>query len=95
MLGRPPRWRDNLSPSLATLMDLFAQRIPDLPGVPPELCELLRQGMHNNPDRRPTAATLREELRGVHRDPAPTMVLRWLPGQAGPGEDPTQPTLRV
>jgi serine/threonine protein kinase len=95
MLGRPPRWRDNLNPSLATLMDLFAERIPDLPGVPPELCELLRQGMHNSPDRRPTAATLREELRGVHHDPDPTMVLRRMPGQTGPGEDPTQPTLRV
>lgn len=95
MLGRPPRWRDNRSPSLATLMDLFAQRIPDLPGVPADLCDLLRQGMDNDPDRRPTAATLRDELHGVHRDPDPTMVLRWMPGQSGPGEDPTQPTIRV
>jgi serine/threonine protein kinase len=95
MLGRPPRWRDNLNPSLATLMDLFAQRIPDLPGVPPEFSELLRRGMHNDPARRPTAASLRDELRGVHRDPDPTMVLRRMPGQPGPGEDPTQPTVRV
>lgn len=95
MRGRPPRWRDNASPSLATLMDLFAERIPDLPGAPPELSALLRQGMSNDPGRRPTAAALREELLGVHRDPDPTMVLRRMPGQAGPGDDPTQPTVRV
>lgn len=95
MRGRPPRWRDNASPSLATLMDLFAERIPDLPGAPPELTALLRRGMSNDPAYRPTAAGLREDLLGFHRDPDPTMVLRRTPGQPGPGEDPTQPTVRV
>ena len=95
MRGRPPRWRDNASPSLATLMDLFGERIPDLPGAPPELSALLRQGMSNDPARRPSAVVLREELLGLHQDPDPTMVLRRAPVQPGPGEDPTQPTVRV
>ena len=32
MRGRPPRWDSDRSPSLITLMDLFHQPIPDLPG---------------------------------------------------------------
>jgi serine/threonine protein kinase len=95
MRGRPPRWRENLNPSLATLMDLFSERIPDLPGAPPELSALLRRGMSNDPAERPTAADLREELLGGHRDPDPTMVLRRMPSQSGPDEDPTQPTVRL
>jgi serine/threonine protein kinase len=95
MCGRPPRWQENNSnPSLATLMDLFAERIPDLPGVPAELMAVLRRGMNNDPAQRPSATQLREELRGGHRDPDPTMVMRRLPGQSD-GEDPTQPTARV
>jgi serine/threonine protein kinase len=95
MRGRPPRWRENLNPSLATLMDLFSERIPDLPGAPPELSALLRRGMSNDPAQRPTAADLREELLGGHRDPDPTMVLRRMPSQPGPGDDPTHPTVRL
>jgi serine/threonine protein kinase len=96
MCGRPPRWRDNNSPSLATLMDLFGEQIPDLPGVPTQLTALLRRGMSNDPAQRPTAAALREELWGGHRDPDPTMIMRRVPpGQPPAGEDPTQPTARV
>jgi serine/threonine protein kinase len=97
MCGRPPRWRDNNnSPSLATIMDLFAEQIPDLPGVPADLTALLRRGMSNDPALRPTATQLREDLRGGHRDPDPTMVMRRpIPGQPPSGDDPTQPTARV
>jgi serine/threonine protein kinase len=96
MCGRPPRWQDNNSPSLATLMDLFAEQIPDLPGVPMELTALLRRGMSNEPAQRPSAAQLREELRGGHRDLDPTMMMRrFPPGQPPTGEDPTQPSARV
>jgi len=95
MCGRPPRWRDNnANPSLATLMDLFTERIPDLPGVPRELTTVLRRGMSNEPARRPSAAQLREELRGGHRDADPTMIMRRVPGQPD-GEDPTQPSARI
>jgi serine/threonine protein kinase len=93
MCGRPPRWRENnANPSLATIMDLFGERIPDLPGVPAEFVAVLRRGMSNDPGQRPTAVQLREDLRGGHRDPDPTMVMRRpsIPGQSA-GEDPTQP----
>ncbi len=76
MRGRPPRWREGYNPTLVSLVDMFAQPMPDLPDVAPELTAILRHGMANEPDRRPTAAQLRDELDGVHRDPDPTMILR-------------------
>jgi tRNA A-37 threonylcarbamoyl transferase component Bud32 len=72
MRGRPPRWEDNQSPSLITLMDLFHQPIPDMPGVPRALTEVLRYGMANDPRARPTAEQLRELLGGLHLGPAST-----------------------
>jgi serine/threonine protein kinase len=75
MRGRPPRWRDNYTPTIASLVDMFAERVPDLQGIPPDLTALLRRGMTNNPAHRPTAAELRDELAGFHRDPDPTMVM--------------------
>lgn len=98
MRGRPPRWRDNHSPTLASLVDMFAERVPDLPGVPPDLTALLRIGMSNEPEARPTAAELRDEISGVHVDPDPTMVLRpvrTIPVVRRPSiEDaPTQPSM--
>jgi serine/threonine protein kinase len=75
MRGRPPRWRDNYTPTIASLVDMFAERVPDLQGIPTELTALLRRGMANNPAHRPTAAELRDELAGFHRDPDPTMIM--------------------
>jgi len=102
MKGRPARWRDNYSPTLASLVDMFAERVPDLPGVPPELTALLRRGMSNEPGQRPSAAQLRDVLSGVHRDPDPTMIMRPVtpfptepptPSQRpASDEDPTQPS---
>jgi eukaryotic-like serine/threonine-protein kinase len=65
MHGRPPRWDSDRSPSLVTLMDLFNQPIPDLPGIPRALTEVLRYGMANEPRARPTAEQLRELLSGL------------------------------
>jgi serine/threonine protein kinase len=62
MNGRPPRWRDDQNPSLVTLMEMFAEPIPDLPGVPPAFTDLLRTGMANNPADRPSAGQLRDSL---------------------------------
>jgi serine/threonine protein kinase len=87
MRGRPARWPEGRNPSLATVVDLFAERIPDIPDVPAELTALLRRGMANDPNQRPTAAELRDELLGVHRDPDPTMVLKSVWNQ------PAQPPL--
>jgi serine/threonine protein kinase len=70
MRGRPPRWDNDRSPSLITLMDLFHQPIPDLPGIPRSLTEVLRYGMANEPKARPTAAQLGEMLSGLHLQPA-------------------------
>ncbi len=100
--GRPARWRENNNPSLATMMEMFAERVPDLPEVSRELTSLLRQGMSNDPAQRPTAAQLRDELLGGQRDPDPTMVMRQVapadaPGArgGGRGDEPTQPTVQV
>jgi eukaryotic-like serine/threonine-protein kinase len=69
MRGKPPRWRDDLDPSLLTLMELFTQPVPDIPGVPPALMEVLRAGMANEPADRPSAAQLRDWLTAVQLDP--------------------------
>jgi serine/threonine protein kinase len=79
MRGRPPRWDSDRSPSLITLMDLFHHPIPELPGVPPSLTEILRYGMANDPRARPTAEQLRELLTGLHLGPvgqAPPTIYR-------------------
>ncbi|WP_344934862.1 serine/threonine-protein kinase [Actinoplanes nipponensis] len=80
MRGRPPRWESDRSPSLITLMDLFNHPIPDLPGVPRSLTEVLRYGMANDPRARPSAEQLRELLGGLHLGPdgrqAPPTVYR-------------------
>jgi serine/threonine protein kinase len=97
MRGRPPRWRDNQYPTTASLVDMFAERVPDLPDVPADLTALLRRGMSNDPSSRPTAAELRDELSGVHHDPHPTTImrpLRFAPAQRISIEEaPTQPTM--
>ncbi|MEN3304686.1 MAG: hypothetical protein V7603_888 [Micromonosporaceae bacterium] len=85
--GRPPRWRDEHNPSLITLMELFDQPVPNLPGVPGPLLEVLRSGMHNEPGARPTAVMLRDRLTAltVPASEAPTAAiplsaLRTVPG---------------
>ncbi|GGJ97107.1 hypothetical protein GCM10010123_28870 [Pilimelia anulata] len=74
MHGRPPRWGEAGNPGLLTLMDLFSQPIPPLPGVPPVLLDVLRTGMSNEPAERPNAAELRDTLAGLV-----------LPGDEPPG----------
>ena len=68
---------------------MFAERVPDLQGIPTDLTALLRRGMANNPAARPTAAELRDELAGFHRDPDPTMVMG-IPVQ-NPHPKPAEP----
>ena len=65
MQGKPPRWQSDRNPSLVALMELFHQPIPELPGVPAALIDVLRSGMVNDPGRRPSAAQLRELLVAV------------------------------
>jgi serine/threonine protein kinase len=68
MRGKPPRWHADRNPSLITLLDLFNQPIPDLPGIPPALTDVLRRGMANDPAARPSAGQLRDLLAAVPLD---------------------------
>jgi tRNA A-37 threonylcarbamoyl transferase component Bud32 len=74
MTGRPPRWQAERNPSLVTVLEMFHQPIPDLPGVPNELVDVLRAGMSNDPDARPSALELRDLLTALPLDPAPAPV---------------------
>ena len=69
MHGKPPRWRAERNPGLLALMELFAEPIPELPGVPTSLVDILRYGMSNEPGDRPSAEELRDLLRDVSLDP--------------------------
>ncbi|GAA3134784.1 hypothetical protein GCM10010466_27030 [Planomonospora alba] len=61
--GRPPRFPESGVANLAVIMALHRQPIPEIPGVPAELTEVLRQAMASDPARRtPSAAALRDAL---------------------------------
>ncbi|MFG3700391.1 protein kinase [Micromonospora sp. NPDC047620] len=70
MHGRPPRWQSERNPSLVTVLEMFHQPVPGLPGVPDELIDVLRVGMSNDPGERPSAVELRDLLVGLPLDPA-------------------------
>jgi serine/threonine protein kinase len=88
MRGKPPRWRDDRDPSLLTLMELFTQPVPDIPGVPPALMDVLRAGMAGDPADRPSAAQLRDWLTAVPLDE----VLASLPAPYHPWPATTPPS---
>jgi serine/threonine protein kinase len=62
LAGRPPRWPTTRDPSLASLVDMFADPIPDLPHAPRDLMTLIMRGMSNVEAARPLAAELRDQL---------------------------------
>ncbi|MEU9509432.1 serine/threonine-protein kinase [Micromonospora sp. NPDC048170] len=70
MHGRPPRWQSERNPSLVTVLEMFHQPVPGLPGVPAEMIDVLRVGMSNDPGERPSAVELRSLLAGLSLDPA-------------------------
>jgi eukaryotic-like serine/threonine-protein kinase len=75
MRGKPPRWREGQPPSLVSIVDMFAERIPDLPGVSPEMMAVLRAGMANDEGSRPSAIELRDALIGLRLEsPAPVLI---------------------
>ncbi|MEV5822833.1 serine/threonine-protein kinase [Micromonospora harpali] len=74
MFGRPPRWQSERSPSLVTVLEMFHQPIPGLPGVPEELIDVLRAGMSNDPGARPSAIELRGLLAALPLDPVSAPV---------------------
>ncbi|GAA3448716.1 serine/threonine-protein kinase [Dactylosporangium matsuzakiense] len=75
MRGRPPRWREDQMPSLLSLVDMFNDHIPDLPGCPDELMAILRAGMSNDDAKRPTALQLRDALIALQLSPAPQVII--------------------
>lgn len=74
MHGRPPRWQSERNPSLVTVLEMFNQPIPGLPGIPDELIDVLRVGMANDPGERPTAVELLGLLAALPIEPAATPV---------------------
>jgi serine/threonine protein kinase len=100
MRGRPARWRDDVNPSLVSLVDMFGEPIPDVPGAPPDLVALLRRGMANDEHERPTAVELRDALLrlDIHPDGGSVLSVRrpafgppsWGPSELAAGR-PTRP----
>nr|WP_192771993.1 serine/threonine-protein kinase [Plantactinospora soyae] len=82
MHGKPPRWQADRNPGLLTLLELFTEPIPELPGVPTRLLDLLRYGMANDPSDRPSAEQLRDLLASVPLEP-PTVGVGPYPGVMG------------
>ncbi|MER7439234.1 serine/threonine-protein kinase [Micromonospora avicenniae] len=74
MHGRPPRWQSERNPSLVTVLEMFNQPIPGLPGIPDELIDVLRVGMANDPGERPTAVELLGLLAALPIEPVATPV---------------------
>lgn len=75
MRGRPPRWRDDQAPSLLSLVDMFNEQIPDLPGCPESLMAVLRAGMANEESARPSAIELRDQLIALRLEPIPPVIV--------------------
>jgi serine/threonine protein kinase len=91
MRGKPPRWHDDGDPSLITLLELFSHPIPDLPGVPASLCEVLRYGMANDPGARPSAEQLRDLLADIPLQRAPGAPISGAPVSGTPTSGPPSP----
>ncbi|HYN96087.1 MAG TPA: serine/threonine-protein kinase, partial [Pilimelia sp.] len=77
--GKPPRWRDDGNPGLITLMEMFSEPIPDVPGVPADLMSVLRAGMANEPTDRPSAEQLRDMLAALPLGPPPVAPISGAP----------------
>ncbi|MFC7642554.1 serine/threonine-protein kinase [Streptosporangium lutulentum] len=81
--GRPPRFPEGGVVNIAVVMALHRLPIPDIPGVPPELTDLLRQAMVTDPGQRtPSAAMVRDaltDLRLDHGAPASRSSRRSVP----------------
>ncbi|MFB6396590.1 protein kinase domain-containing protein [Polymorphospora lycopeni] len=104
MHGKPPRWQTDQSPSIIALLELFSQPLPDLPGVPAALLDVLRAGMANDPDARPTAAQLRDVLLALPLDTGQAAdgparlgpVSPWAPPSGPPADaNPSKPPISV
>ncbi|MEZ0070691.1 protein kinase domain-containing protein [Planotetraspora sp. GP83] len=69
LYGRPPRFPESGVVNIAVIMALHRRPIPDIPGVPSALTDVLRHGMASDPGQRvQTAAELRDALAALDVD---------------------------
>lgn len=99
LTGKPPRWPEGVAGlSDAEIAALHEAPLPDIPGVPPSLVQVLRSGMAKEPLHRvSTAAQLRDALR-AERDAIGGRGAEWLSDPGAPGADhglADQPTARL
>jgi serine/threonine protein kinase len=99
MNGRPPRWENEPNPSLIRMMELFARPIPELPGIPTVLTDVLRIGMANDPAARPSVGrgadqSVRSDATAVGAGPHPGRPTPTPAAGTSIGEHPTVPTGR-
>ncbi|GAA3386924.1 hypothetical protein GCM10020369_27460 [Cryptosporangium minutisporangium] len=89
--GRPPRWPETGTPSLATMVMMLDEPVPDIPGVPASFSNVLRQAMAPYAeDRFGTAAELRDALAAMDLDP--DTGSRHAFGAVGPVSGPSAPS---
>jgi serine/threonine protein kinase len=87
LCGQPPRFSPGMRPSIATIMRLHHEPVPDIVGVPRPLLDVLRAGLVADPAQRlPSAAALRDALATVRLDTPAAQSVRgteMLPTPAG------------
>ncbi len=64
--GRPPRWSDGIEPSLTEVLRQLQGPLVPLPDVDPALMAVLTRALDLDPQRRPSAAELRDQLDALH-----------------------------
>ncbi len=90
LAGRPPRWPDTGSPSLATMVQILDEPVPDIPGVPVGLTNVIRRAMATEPAHRyPNAAEFRDALGAASLDPATAAPAGAVPAVPPPAGGPS------
>jgi serine/threonine protein kinase len=90
LAGSPPRWQKHQPPGLLALIELFAEPIPEVAGCPETLVTILRAGMINDPEKRPTARAIEEMLFTCNLDGS-----NGAPPRQITVDDPGDPTVQV
>ncbi len=89
--GKPPRWPDQGTPSLPEILELQREPVVPIPGVEPELMDVIMRGLADDADARPSAAEFRDLLAGVDLEDAggradrPLAIATGLNGSTGHG----------
>jgi serine/threonine protein kinase len=89
LCGQPPRFPVGARPSIAAIMRLHHEPVPDLVGVPGELVDVLRAGLIADPGRRlPSASSLRDALAMLRLEDGPPLRSGDAPAGATPSGRP-------